>query len=350
MHMNSADMNPRFPTADDRKLWDLHLSSFAAHALTVADELELFDSLAKQPATPQEVAQLLNINARAARALLGLLASTELLIQRDGRYYVTETAQNYLLRSSPYYWGPVLSLMRNLQFTHASVLATVRAPETASHWTHVEGETPIDAWSGGTIGPEMARRVAAYMNANSLAAALVLAQRADLSRCQRLLDVGAGSGCFSIALAQANPTLRCTLMDLEGMCNVALEYVRTAGLLSRIDTCPRDMFRQTWPTGYDAIFLSNILHDWDFDTASMLVKKAYDALPAGGQILIHEMLLDDSRDGPSTAAAFSFYMLVGTKGQQFTAPELSAMLAGAGFNSVSITPAHGNYALVAAQK
>jgi hypothetical protein len=73
-------------------------------------------------------------------------------------------------------------------------------------------------------------------------------------------------------------------------------------------------------------------------------------LPAGGQILIHEMLLDDTHDGPSTAAAFSFYMLVGTKGQQFTAAELSAMLGDAGFNEVSITPAHGYYALVSAQK
>jgi len=343
-------MNLSFPTADDRKLWDLHLAGFATHALTVADELELFDALARQPATPEEVARDLKINMRAARALLGLLAASELLIQRAGRYYLTDTAQNYLLRSSPYYWGPVLSLMRNIQFTHASVLATVRAPETASHWMRTDGEKPIDAWSSGNIGPEMAHRIATYMNANALSGALVLAHRADLSRCKRLLDVGAGSGCFSIALAQANPMLRCTLMDLEAMCNVALEYVSAAGLATRIDTCSRDMFRQAWPTGYDAIFLSNILHDWDFETASMLVKKAYDALPAGGQILIHEMLLEDTHDGPPTCAAFSFYMLVGTKGQQFTAPELSAMLEGAGFNKVNVTPAHGYYALVSAQK
>jgi acetylserotonin N-methyltransferase len=343
-------MKLNFPMADDRKLWDLHLGSFAPHALTVADELELFDALGKRPSTPEELAAELKINTRAARALLALLASNDLLLQRAGRYYLTDTAQTYLLRSSPYYWGPVLSLVRNIQFTHASVLATVRAPEAASHWTRTSGEKPIDAWSSGNITPAMAHNIAAYMNANSLAAALVLGRRADLSRCKRLLDVGAGSGCFSIALAQANPTLRCTLMDLEGMCKVALEYVGAAGLASRIDTLARDMFRQAWPTDYDAIFLSNILHDWDFDTASMLVKKAYDVLPAGGQILIHEMLLDDTHDGPSTAAAFSFYMLVGTKGQQFTAAELSAMLGDAGFNEVSITPAHGYYALVSAQK
>jgi hypothetical protein len=98
------------------------------------------------------------------------------------------------------------------------------------------------------------------------------------------------------------------------------------------------MFRENWPTGYDAIFLSNILHDWDFDTASILVQKAYGALPPGGQVLIHEMLLDDSHDGPPTAAAFSFYMLVGTKGQQFTASELSSLLEKVGFSGASMPP------------
>lgn len=343
-------MNFNFPTADDRKLWDLHLATFASHALTVADELELFDALARQPATAEELARELKVNIRGARALLAVMASSELLIQRAGRYYLTDTSQSYLLRSSPYYWGPVLSLVRNLQFTHASVLATVRAPEAASHWMRTDGEKPIDAWSSGNIAPQMARNIAAYMNANALPAALVLAQRADLRHCKRLLDVGAGSGCFSIALAQANPALRCTLMDLEAMCNVALEYVRAAGLADRIDTRSRDMFRQAWPSDCDAIFLSNILHDWDFDTAALLIRKAYEALPPGGRILIHEMLLDDSGDGPPTAAAFSFFMLVGTKGQQFTAPQLSALLGKAGFGQVSVTPAHGYYALVSAQK
>jgi acetylserotonin N-methyltransferase len=330
--------NQLLPTADDRKLWDLHLSMFATHALTVADELRLFDVLAQQPQTPEQIAQVLKINQRAALALLGLLASSELLVKRDARYHLTETARNYLLSSSPYYWGPVLSLMRKLPFSHATVLASVQAPEKVSHWSHAGGDLPIDAWSGGNIGPDLARSVAAYMNANSLAASLVLARRIDLGRRQRLLDVGAGSGCFSIALAQANPGLHCTLMDLGAMCEVALEYVRAADLLPQIDICPRDMFRQPWPTDHDAIFLSNILHDWDFQTATLLLQKAYEALPSGGQILIHEMLLDDSRDGPPTAAAFSFYMLVGTKGQQFTAPELAAMLGKVGFKNVNVTP------------
>jgi len=230
------------------------------------------------------------------------------------------------------------------------VLETVRAPEAATDWSRTSGDKPIDAWSHGEIAPAQARAMAAYMNANSLLAALVLARRVELGGCKRLLDVGAGSGCFSIALARANPELRCTLMDLKGMGEAASEYVRASHLESRIDTCPRDMFRQEWPAGYDAILLSNILHDWDLSTAALLARKAYDALPAGGQIFLHEMLLDDSHDGPPTAVAFSFYMLVGTKGQQFTAAELFSMLGDAGFKNLLVTPVHGFYSIVRGEK
>jgi len=107
--------------------------------------------LANTPATPAEVSQRLQINRRAARALLGLLASADLLVQHDGRYHLTETARTYLLPSSPYYWGPVLSMMRRVEFSYASVMAALKAPEAASRWeqagTPVHSTFPADSGS-----------------------------------------------------------------------------------------------------------------------------------------------------------------------------------------------------------
>jgi cyclopropane fatty-acyl-phospholipid synthase-like methyltransferase len=188
------------------------------------------------------------------------------------------------------------------------------------------------------------------MHANCLAAALVAAQRVDLSATQRLLDVGAGSGCFSIAFAQANPKLHCTIMDLPSMCEIATGYTRAAGVEARVDTRAVDMFRQDWPHGYDAILFSNIFHDWDFETCKALAARAYSALPSGGRILLHEMLLDDSHDGPPTATAFSLYMLLGTKGQQFTAAELARIVTEAGFTNPRVIPCHGYFSVLSAEK
>ncbi|MBI2993205.1 MAG: hypothetical protein HYY48_03400 [Gammaproteobacteria bacterium] len=118
----------------------------------------------------------------------------------------------------------------------------------------------------------------------------------------------------------------------------------------RVDTCAVDMFRQEWPPGYDAVFFSNIFHDWSFETCAELARRAFANLPAGGRIFLHEMLVNGSGDGPLTAAAFSVLMLLGTEGRQFTLNELAELLEKTGFRDVSATATYGYYSLVIGRK
>jgi acetylserotonin N-methyltransferase len=111
------------------------------------------------------------------------------------------------------------------------------------------------------------------------------------------------------------------------------------------------MFTQPWPTGYGAHFLSNIFHDWSDATCLLLARKSFDALPAGGYILLHEMLMDEDGCGPLTTACFSMLMLQGTRGRQYTLTELRGFLKAAGFVDVSSqTTGGGYYSLVSARK
>ena|SRR5450631_3926707 len=336
--------------ADDRLLWDLHVSGCGFQAVMAADALGIFAALRQEPATAEELATQAGLNRRAVRAVLPQLAALGLLAQRLGRYHLTETARAFLLPDSPYYWGPVLTVLRLVPVTHAAIVDSLKAPESSARWDVDSVQNPSAEWSSGEVLPRTAKVIGAYMNANCLRASQTLAQVLDLRGTHRLLDVGAGSGCFSIEMALANPTLRCSLMDLKGMGEVAMHYVRAAGVADRIDTVVVDMFRQDWPRGYDAVFLSNIFHDWDFAACALLAKKAYEALPVGGRIYLHEMLLDDTHDAPAGVAAFSMYMLIGTKGQQFTASELRELLMKAGFVDVRLTSAHGYFFLVSAEK
>jgi acetylserotonin N-methyltransferase len=196
---------------------------------------------------------------------------------------------------------------------------------------------------------ERARRVAAAMQSHSLPAATGLARNADFSSVRRLLDVGAGSGCYPIALARANPHLTATIMELPAMCEVAQDYIKGGGVEDRVDTLAIDMFRQAWPLDYDAVFFANVWHDWNFETCAWLAEQAHGILPAGGRIFLHEMLLDDDGDGPLAAVSFSMLML-GTEGQQFTMPELRSVLEGAGFIGVQARHTYGYYSLVSARK
>jgi cyclopropane fatty-acyl-phospholipid synthase-like methyltransferase len=188
------------------------------------------------------------------------------------------------------------------------------------------------------------------MNSHSMGAAQGLARSGAVRGDRRLLDVGGGSGCFSIALAQHYSALHCTIMDLAPVCRIADEYIRSAQMTAQVDTLARDMFRETWPQGYDAVFFSNIFHDWSPEVCAVLASKSFRILPAGGHIRLHEMLLDGTGAHPTTTAAFSTLMLARTKGQQFTLAELAQILTGVGFVDVTATPTYGYYSLISARK
>ena len=333
------------PCSDDRILWDLHLSAFWLPSVLVADELGVFVQLAEEPQDAAMLARRLGASEHGLDAILPLLASLGFLTRHGGRFQLTAAARDFLLPESPYYWGPVLEGFRSRRFTYERLREKLRPPAA----TPALLDGPGGSWESGQLDEATARGVARYMHSHSLSAAQGVARLGDFSGVRWLLDVGGGSGCFSIALAQRHPGLRCTVMELGAMCALVPEYAREAGV-DRVDTVTIDMFRETWPRGHDAVFLSNVLHDWSRETCADLLARCAASLPAGGRIYLHEMLLSENLDGPRTAAAFSVQMLAGTRGQQFTFGQLAALLKNAGFTDVCVESTHAYYSLLRATK
>jgi hypothetical protein len=332
------------PTADDRALWDLHLSAHGLPVVLAADELGIFQSLKNNPVDVKALATGKGLSERAVRATVPMLAAMGLLVQREGIYTLTNLARNFLLPESPYYWGPVFEVLRRIPASHEAVVTALKGQDKLE-------DAPVNVWeSGGEMPESFARMVASYMHSHSLAAAVGLARAPVFQSIRRLLDVGGGSGCYSIAIAQANPNIWCSVMDLPAMCQAANTYMAAAAAQGRLDTVALDMFRERWPVNYDGMLFSNIFHDWDLGTCRTLAQHAFEALPSGGRIVLHEALLDDSRDGPLTAAAFSVLMLLSTRGQQFTLRELAQILEFVGFTSVEEFATHSLFSAVSAVK
>jgi acetylserotonin N-methyltransferase len=343
---------PEPPNAPDTLIWDIWMSQHHLPTVTVADELGIFVSLAETPATISELASRMGFDERATAAVLRLLTSLGLLLQAGGQYHLTATARTYLLPDGFAYWGDVFKNARtySLHVLLKEKLLKKAIPVGADGRPNVgDSENAADKWAGGDIDLTMARNVAAFMHAHSRAAAFGAAETAEFSVASKLLDVGGGSGCFSIAFAQKRPTLSCTVLELPQMCLVAEEYIGRAGLSPRVNTMPLDMFRQDWPRDYNAHFYSNILHDWSFETCAWLAKKTFESLPSGGAIVVHEMLLNDDKAGPTTTAAFSMLMLH-TQGQQFSFDQLREILEAAGFVKVTAKHSYGYYSLVTGVK
>src|SRR5690606_41658506 len=162
---------------------------------------------------------------------------------------------------------------------------------------------------------------------------------------------GGGPGGFSVEMARAWPELAATVLEIGTICVEASRYIAAAGIGSRVNTHAANMFTQPWPQGFDAHFFSNIFHDWSEDTCRLLARKSFEALPPGGRILLHEVLMDDEGTGPWPAAAFSLLMLIGTRGRQFTLAELRGFLGAAGFEDVEAASTGGGYySLVSARR
>jgi SAM-dependent methyltransferase len=338
-------MNIEFPSTDDRGIWNLWLAHFWLPTVTAAIEVGIFESLATERASIEELSMRLPLGRRGLAASLPLLAGLDLLRVADGRYHLTDSARLYLLKDSPLFWGPVLIGNSARTPLHGRIVEALRAEDRTTPGT-TAGQRPSDGWESGEISPEQARGIAAFMQAHSLPASSGAAARAPLAGVRRLLDVGGGSGCFSIAFAARHPELRCTVMELPAMCDVAREHIERGGAADRVDTRAVDMFREAWPTGYDAIFYANVFHDWNLDTNAELARKAHAALEPGGRILLHEILIDDSGTGPVTAAAFSVLMLFATRGRQYSYVELKKLLEDAGFHDVGVTATYGHYSVV----
>ena len=110
------------------------------------------------------------------------------------------------------------------------------------------------------------------------------------------------------------------------------------GVADRLECRAGDMFHDPVPEGVDVILLSNILHDWDVAECRTLIGRCTSALPAGGQLLIHDVFLNDSLDGPLPIALYSAALFRLSEGRAYSAAEYRGWLIEAGLEPGEITP------------
>jgi len=150
----------------------------------------------------------------------------------------------------------------------------------------------------------------------------------------------------SITAARRFPGLTCVVADLPTVGAVAQEFIGAAGLSERINVASIDMWNDPLPRA-DVHFYSQIFHDWSPTECVRLARRSFDALPPGGRILVHELLMADDGCGPVPAVVVNLMMaLMYTGGRQYSGRELEQFLVEAGFGEVQRIPTYGHWHLV----
>jgi hypothetical protein len=217
----------------------------------------------------------------------------------------------------------------------------------------------VQLWESGNVDLEMAEKFTHLMQSISRTPSIVLANKFNLKKLgiQSLLDVAAGSGCYSISFAKIQPGVKCIVLELPEVCKIAQNYIEKSNVENdSVLTYSCDMFKEPFPNhddtkyGYQAIFFSQILHDWDDKTCQDLCNKAYYSLPNNGYIIIHEALLDDDGNGPLITALLSFDFFLTSKGKQFKYSEIEKFLLNAGFVDIKVEKTYGLFSIVYGKK
>jgi hypothetical protein len=320
------------PPDEAQALHALGLGFMAARTLHVALELRLFTHLAAGAQTLTQVARALGLAERAAGRLLYACGALGLVQATGGVFRNTPLTQKYLVEGRPTFIGSYLHLFDALGYHRwEQMSAALRHNGPVDEIHHPYAHLADDA--------EAARLFSAAQHAGSRSLGHALARRIDFTPFTCLLDLGGGSGAYTVEILRRYPHLRAIILDLPQVSRLAEEVMHQEGLTERVRTVAGDYEHDALPPGPDVVLWSGNLHASSPQSCQRVLTRLRALLPPAGMLLIHDYLLDDTHTGPLIPALLALHLtLVSEHGQVYSAAELRVLLAQAGFEAVRLEP------------
>ncbi|SEM46219.1 methyltransferase [Streptacidiphilus jiangxiensis] len=260
----------------------------AAKHLYAANELGLFECLADGPADLDTLAARTGLTPRAARISADAMVALGLLDHDAQGYRNTPATQFYLAGKTPADLRPFLRFWDRLSYRTWEGLAQALSKGPSSQITELDEEDQRIASAG--------------IQAITTGAALALAQGDELSGRDRLLDIGGGTGFWSMAVVGAQPQLSATVAELPMVAAIARESVAAAGLADRVAVVSVDARTDPLPAGHDACLLANVIHYFSPEENRALLTRVRDVVEHGALLLVADFWTDPTHTQPLMAA------------------------------------------------
>ena len=298
-------------------------------------ELDIFGLVAREPLTAEQIASARKADLRAMTILLDALSALGFLVKSGGRYQTEPSAAGLLTARAPESILPMVLHMGAVWRNWSQITDIVL--------TRTKARMRKD---GALAGDNVKAFIGAmHVVASKMAPKVVAA--VDPGPARRLIDVGGGSGTYTLAFLSAVPEMQATLFDLPQVIEMARERIEAAGLTHRVSLVPGDFYRDEFPGGHDLAILSAIIHQNSPDQNKDLYAKIYRSLDAGGRIVVRDHVMSEDRTEPLEGALFAVNMMAGTAGgDTYTFDEIQAGLAAAGFTRIRLIQSMGMFSLV----
>jgi (2Fe-2S) ferredoxin/methylase of polypeptide subunit release factors len=303
-----------------------------------AVELDLFTAIGNG-AKAADIAKAIQTDPRATEALLNALTAIQVLEKENNAFKNTPLTTKYLVKGSE----------------HDSRIATMHVVGLWHRWSTLteclKKGASVAVERGEERDEDETRAFIAAMHKNAVFRSEKTAQILDLNGVNKILDLGGGSGAYSIAFTKHKPNITATVFDLPAVIPLTQKYVSDEGLQDRIEFIEGNMVTDTYGDGYDLVWISAICHMFGPDENLKIFEKVYHALNPNGRIIVQDFILDDTKTSPRFGAIFALNMLVNTKaGSSYSKQEYFDWVSLAGFKDANLMELPGPTDLIIAKK
>lgn len=341
---NSMENNLDTQKLNPAQIMQIGMGFFASKTLLSAVELGLFTLLDEQAFNKSEIERKIGIHQRSSADFLDALVSIGML-NRDGngelaRYSNTLQTKTFLNKKSPQYMGGILEMASVRLFQHWGDLTEgLKTGKPQNEIKHLKDKGDLfDSLYSDTNKLESFLAAMAGVQKGNFK---MLAEKFNFTKYKSVCDLGGASAAFSAEVVRKHPTVECTSFDLAPAQTVAKRALEKAGLTDKVKLQSGDFFKDEIPQA-SVITMGNILHDWNLEQKKFLIKKAYDALPAGGCFIAIENIIDDERRKNTFGLLMSLNMMIETdEGFDYTGAQFKSWCLEAGFKSIELMPLTG---------
>jgi SAM-dependent methyltransferase len=314
-------------------------SSFQkSRILLTGIELEIFTKIEESGSEARQIADQLHLDKNGCGRLMNALVALGFLTKKNEKFYNTQETFTYLSRNSPEYLGGLMHT-NHLWNTWSNLSQVVKTGVSANpSEINVRGEDWLFSFISAMH--DRAKKQAPQQLASI-----------DLSGIKSILDIGGGSGAYSMEFVSKKPEIEATVFDLPNVVPITNKFIDKEGFSGKVKTHSGDYTTDYLPSGFDLVFLSAIIHSNSLEVNRELINKCYSSLNKNGKIIIQDWVMNNDRTLPVAGAVFAINMLVGTEaGDCFTEKEVFGMLTSAGFKNISRKEFESGLSQVVAKK